>query len=547
MKLWLALALGLEAAAPKALPVKAAPAARIAPVLSAAPRLSAASPAAPSLAALPAPALAAVPTPAAPAPEASAVQPTLLQTLSLPAARLAEAPAGEAAAAAEADFMARAQLAAPAKTPAAAVSGAPSTKVVPLAKPSARAAAAPRAQPASGLTMAEGLKRLSQGETKAALARPPTPEDLRQLADLKHFEALLTRDRATQEWTLWRGDRFNVSSDDGDFDRAYHNHIAMRIGLNALYSPYPSPEDLSIASTMNGRFMVVSEHGVVEWNGDTGGAHERLENTFIGRVVMRLLFPAFYENLLAHLGVAAELRPWKKVTQDWLDNGRPPENARLFAKRMSWIPADEHAKVAARMGGAHIEPDVEFYIEKPGDRWFERWNGTPGVPDGVCWRDSKLIQLFVRRHWRKLKDPETHYRVLFTHEFAHRLQFEGLWNMKYGVEIPAVAVELLRAVELVGLDELRAGRVDFIHAGVLGGFDSGVQWARSGRADAAAFFYKGALAGAAWELARRTGRPGDAWEFVRRVSSAANPEDPRTVYDSIMDAVKLEGSSADLR
>ncbi|MBI5211368.1 MAG: hypothetical protein HY927_15445, partial [Elusimicrobia bacterium] len=122
-----------------------------------------------------------------------------------------------------------------------------------------------------------------------------------------------------------------------------------------------------------------------------------------------------------------------------------------------------------------------------------------------------------RPAWKRYADPDHHFRVLFSHEYAHRLQSQGLWTNAYGIEIPAVAVELLRALELAPLSKLAAGHIDFIGQGVLDSFEDGRRWLRDGGTSVEAFYRKGALAGAAYELSLKTGRPDDAWEFLRRV------------------------------
>ena len=210
--------------------------------------------------------------------------------------------------------------------------------------------------------------------------------------------------------------------------------------------------------------------------------------------------------------------------------------------------AEEAALAADRLAGRNLtgaERDdavarTKFVTAGLWKRLFNEFGVMFSYPDGVA-RSDLSIEL-TRTDPRKLPDEEAHYRALFAHEYTHRLQFEGHVTKRLGIEAPPVAVELLRGIELVGLDALKSGRIPFITKNVLDGFESGAQWARLVhstllRTDAAvvepAFHFKGALAGAAWELAKRTLRAEDAWEFVRRVSSEKAPEAPAAVYADI--------------
>lgn len=167
-------------------------------------------------------------------------------------------------------------------------------------------------------------------------------------------------------------------------------------------------------------------------------------------------------------------------------------------------------------------------------RLFNEFGVMFSYPDGVA-RPDLSIEL-TRTDPRKLPDEESHYRALFAHEYTHRLQFEGHVTKRYGIEAPPVAVELLRGIEIVGLEALHAGKIPFITVNVLDAFAAGRAWARAvaeGKAVEPGFHFKGAIAGAAWELAGRTGRPLDAWEFVRRISSEKTHEAPAAVYADI--------------
>ena len=204
--------------------------------------------------------------------------------------------------------------------------------------------------------------------------------------------------------------------------------------------------------------------------------------------------------------------------------------------------AEEAALAADRLAGRNLSgaerEDVvtrtRFVTAGLWKRLFNEFGVMFSYPDGVA-REDLSIEL-TRTDPRKLPDEESHYRALFAHEYTHRLQYEGDVSRRQGVEAAPVAVELLRGIELVGLDAVKAGRIPFISDNVLQGFAAGVEWARraaEGRFAEAGFHFKGALAGAAWELARRTLRSEDAWEFVRRVASQRRPEDPAAVYADI--------------
>lgn len=158
-------------------------------------------------------------------------------------------------------------------------------------------------------------------------------------------------------------------------------------------------------------------------------------------------------------------------------------------------------------------------------RWYHHF--LPGIvhpeADGVARRDDLSINLHVKKGWEKMSSFTAFYRALFAHEYTHRLQFEGHVTEKLGGEIPPVGTEILRGIELVGLEGLREGVIGFISENVLGGFERGQAWMRSpeksAEKGASGVFWKGWLAGAAYELAVQTGRWADAWAFHRMVSS----------------------------
>ncbi|MFA6004371.1 MAG: hypothetical protein WC881_09915 [Elusimicrobiota bacterium] len=160
-------------------------------------------------------------------------------------------------------------------------------------------------------------------------------------------------------------------------------------------------------------------------------------------------------------------------------------------------------------------------------RWWDYFRGGVDNPEaeGVA-KPDKSITLHVKSGWQKLPSLVAHFRALFSHEYTHRLQFEAEVTMKYGGEIPSLGTELLRGLELVGLEGLRRGMIDFITPNALGDFERGRAWMRkdiSGRQDLDGFFWKGFLGGAAYELALQTGQWAAAWMFHERVSKGADP------------------------
>ncbi len=217
----------------------------------------------------------------------------------------------------------------------------------------------------------------------------------------------------------------------------------------------------------------------------------------------------------------------------------PRSREALIAVQLPALVAGELDLVSARLRPAPLTAGeraevlgaTSFKKVKWRDDWFSEY--APSYPDGICFPDSR-IQLSVRSQALRYASVEDHFRALFAHEYTHRLQNEGVITRALGVEIPAVAVELLRAIELAGMDRLRRGHITYIGEGVLQSFDAGVEWAGGDRAQAAGFYAKGFLAGAAYALSRRTGRPLDAWEFVRRVASAKAPEPPGAVFSDIL-------------
>jgi len=224
----------------------------------------------------------------------------------------------------------------------------------------------------------------------------------------------------------------------------------------------------------------------------------------------------------------------------------------LFAKPQPKTPGDadrmsktlipewmrEELPVAAAQLGRPMTPEYKEHVLSRSNVWVYKWHSPftyevpGGLPDGHF--DRKFgIRVMLKRDWRKLKDPEIHFKVLYAHEYTHWLQDEGLVTYRYGVEIPAVAVEQLRAVELVGLKGMKEGRVGFIAEGNIQNFESGRQWARGDMKDTSALYYRGLLGGIAYEVGRIAGRPEAAWEFLNLVIAEKGALSPRDAFERV--------------
>lgn len=495
----------------------------------------------------------AAPALAAPTLAPVASRPALIQSLSAPAIDASKLGAADA----EKDFIARAQLGAPAVLTASVVS-APSapdafrraaSRLLPASKRALAAAgnlAAFDGYDHSGALMKEALKALDAAPANSILplAFSPTDKSLRAISELTH-EVFLHRRKSDGKWLIARGDRHGVAGAWEDYDLALHNHPTARMGVYSMHSAYPSPEDLETAAGKDARFFVISEEGVVEWNStvpkNPGAA---LSDGFFGRFVMRLAFPALYPTLLARRGVAAELKPWRKVTTDWLENGAAPVNeAVLIAKTIPAFIAAEFPVVAAKLG-RKVDAAYAADVLKRSNGYRMYWHSATtykdhpdnvGVPDGH-FRSDFGIRLMVKPDWRKLKDLSANFRPLFAHEYVHWLQNEGFVSNKYGAEIAAVAVEVLRAIELVGLEAVRDGRAGTVHAGNFSSFESGREWARKGFGEETMPYSKGVLAGAAYEAGVVTGRPEAAWEFLNLVIAGKGALEPAAAWARVVGA-----------
>ncbi|MEQ1920246.1 MAG: hypothetical protein ABL955_13715, partial [Elusimicrobiota bacterium] len=465
---------------------------------------------------------------------------------------------GDSSGAAEKDFNARAQLDAPAALGAGAVS-APASEgssrrdvpglLKPVKKPAPSVAvrlAAHDGYDRAGALMKSALKTLaaSPAGTILPLDFIPTDKSLRVLSELT-YEVFLHRRKSDGKWLMASGDRHGVSGKWDAYDLALHNHPETRMGAYSLHSAYPSPEDLETAAGKEARFFVLSNEGVVEWNSSVPkGIASSLSSTRFGRFVMRLTFPALYPTLLARRGVAAELKPWRKVTTEWLESGAAPLNEKIIIEKV--IPAlvaEEFQVIAAKLGRS-VDAAYKADVLKRTNGYRMYWHSSysykdhpdhVGIPDGH-FRSDFGIRLMVKPDWRRIPDLAANFRPLFAHEYVHWLQNERFVSTKFGAEIAAVAVEVLRAVELVGLEAVRDGRAGTVHAGIMSSFDGGREWAREGFKNETAPYMKGVLAGAAYEAAEVTGRPEAAWEFLNLVIAGQGALEPAAAWARVVGA-----------
>ncbi|MFI5346288.1 MAG: hypothetical protein ACHQ51_07935, partial [Elusimicrobiota bacterium] len=214
---------------------------------------------------------------------------------------------------------------------------------------------------------------------------------------------------------------------------------------------------------------------------------------------------------------AAEREMSEKLVPHWMRAELPVASAKLGQS----LTADEREAVLAR---SKVWPYA----------WHSRWSyEVSDLPDGHF--DRKFgIRVMLKTDWRRLKDPETHFRVLFAHEYTHWLQEEGLVTRRFGVEAPAVAVEQLRAMELVGWEGMKDGKVGFIGEGNRTSFEKGRVWARGDMADETALMYRGVLGGAAYEVGVFAGRPEAAWEFLNLVIAEKGGLKPREALARVL-------------
>ncbi len=439
-------------------------------------------------------------TPAALVPLRPEGRPLLIKSLAAPALDLSKLGIGDSAGAAEKDFNARAQLDAPAAFEAGVLSapsvGGSQRKPHLTVVYSAKAPLKPAARPA-----AEGMP----------LDLVATPESLRGMTE--RGESRLLIQTAEGRWLL-----------------------APRTAVGA----YPTPEELEAASGKGGRRFIFSKAGLVEWNTTVPAGIAGSLRSGLSALAARV--PGLYPFVLARSGVAVRRTSWNQVVKQGLDAGEAPLNEEVVvAKTIPALVAEEFPLIAAKLGrqvDAGYRADV--LARTNGYRMY--WHSATtykdhpdnlGIPDGH-FNPKFGIRLMVKPDWRGLKDLAANFRPLFAHEYVHWLQNEGFVSTKYGAEIAAVAVEVLRAIELVGRDEVRAGRAGTVHPGILSSFEGGREWARAGFKNESTPYSKGALAGAAYEAAAVTGRPEAAWEFLNLVIAGKGALEPADAWKRVV-------------
>ncbi len=433
-------------------------------------------------------------------PEKVVGHPALIKTLSSPAIDTSKMGAGESSGAAEKDFNARAQLDAPASlgegvVPAPADGDAPKTTNVRLG----HFAKAP-------------FKAVAGGGTGATLELVPTPQGLRALV----------ADGSTRLLTL---------SADGRW----------RLSPRESASAYPTPEEVDAAAGTDGRHFIVSKSGLVEWNPNAPKKlAAEVASSLWRRVALRV--PLLHPLILLRGGVAAQKTAWKKVETDGLVAGAKPLNERLVIDEViPALAAEEFPLIAAKLG-RKVDAAYRANVLGRTNGYRMYWHSSytykdhpdnTGIPDGH-FNPKFGIRLMLKPDWRGLKDLSANFRPLFSHEYVHWLQDEGFVSRKYGSEIAAVAVEVLRAIELVGLDGTVAGKAGTVHIGVMGSFEGGREWARTGFKAETTPYLKGGLAGAAYEAAQVTGRPEAAWEFLNLVIAGEGALEPAAAWARVV-------------
>ena len=244
-------------------------------------------------------------------------------------------------------------------------------------------------------------------------------------------------------------------------------------------------------------------------------------------------------TFLAPRGREAFLRGLEAVAR------KNPSDAEVRAQLQRGIIEEELAHIEPRLRGKEVTAErreaVLAQTRYRDVRWYHRFDTTVspdgnGIPDGRQYPDGS-IALFVRRGWEKMPDIIAHFRVLFAHEYTHRLQTEGEYGWRGAfVEIPAYSTEILRALELFGPDALREGALSMVGPGVMSSFDNGRAWMSAPvPADDNGFYFRGFLAGASYEAAVTTGRWSDAWLYHRLVSTGVAP---REAKQQILEASK---------
>lgn len=412
-----------------------------------------------------------------------------------------------------------------------------------------------------GSQMRAALQKLEGSPThrEISLDFNPSPESLKEIARANQKSPLkinLYRMRETGRWVLVKVGSEKSPVEFADYDRAFLGAgDSQGVGLKL-----PLPKDLISSSGKNARFFLLSEKGVTEWNSHL--PYPKNPKNLLGRVEKSLndgsawlkefygnqlqkwamkIHSFFYAQRLKSSGIAVAHKKWNEVSQEWLAHGAAPQTSRLLIHHyLPEIIKDEIQKIGPRMAPENLSFEEQagvlaFTVFQHIHLYSPFTSDITPIPEGDT--DSKgRIRLNLKLRWRHYPSLENHFRTLFFHEYIHRLQVSGVLGRDYGVEPPAVAAHILRAIELEGgLKPLREGRIEsMVSPNELNNFDRGMKWAQDKNDGSDVFYSKGSAAGAAYEIAQKTGRWEDSWEFLRRIFSKENPENPRVVADSIL-------------
>jgi hypothetical protein len=209
-----------------------------------------------------------------------------------------------------------------------------------------------------------------------------------------------------------------------------------------------------------------------------------------------------------------------------------PKDVALRRAFQGLVVRDELALVEPNLRGRPLTEErrdaVLSKTEFHDIRWWDYVTGKVANPEayGVAKIADLSIHLHIHRGWRSMPSLAGYIRTVFSHEYTHRLQFEKEATTRYGGEIPAIATEMLRAVELAGVGALGGGTFAGIGKRLVDRFEEGRKWMASPAHDGTiptGMYFEGFLAGAAFEIARLTGRWSDAWAYHRRVTQGEDP------------------------
>ncbi len=211
-----------------------------------------------------------------------------------------------------------------------------------------------------------------------------------------------------------------------------------------------------------------------------------------------------------------------------------PQSVHLRQALQQLIVRDESEHIEPRVQGIPLNParrqELLSSTHYADVRWYHHFFGKVPHPEarGVTQGSDLSIHLHVKKDWDRMPSFVAFYRALFAHEYTHRLEFEGKLTEKRG-ELSAVATEMLRTLELVGLEGLQQDVLGCRTQSELASFEKGRAWMkskeRSQEKGESGIFWKGFAAGVAYEIALQTGRWTDAWLFHRLIASGRSLHD----------------------